>query len=230
MSDKGGTMNKSLLKDAVSKYLMGLIFTALLIFLPAGSVQYWNAWLFLGLMFIPMAIAGIILYVKNPDLLQRRLEGKEEDKGQKQLIALSGILFVLAFVLAGINYRLQKYSIPTWVILTASVIFLIAYALLTEVLKENEYLSRTIQVVEGQTVVDTGLYGKVRHPMYTATLLLYLSMPWILGSPVSFLVMLGYIPIIVQRIRKEEEVLLQELDGYKEYTEKVRYRLIPYIW
>ncbi|MCR4632811.1 MAG: DUF1295 domain-containing protein [Erysipelotrichaceae bacterium] len=223
-------MEKGLLKEALIKYVSGIVLLFVLLFLPAGDLKWRNGWLFMGLLFIPMFIAGIIMYLKAPDLLRSRLNAKEKQSEQKDVIAYSGLMFLLSFILAGLNERFHWLSLPSWTVIAASVVFLFSYGLFGEVLRENSYLSRTIEVREGQKVVDSGLYGIVRHPMYMATLFLFLSMPLILNSPVSFLIMLAYIPIIVKRIKNEEEVLEKELEGYKEYKEKIRYRLIPHVW
>ncbi len=223
-------MEKGLLKEALIKYVSGIVLLFVLLFLPAGDLKWKNGWLFMGLLFIPMFIAGIIMYLKAPDLLRSRLNAKEKQSEQKDVIAYSGLMFLFSFILAGLNERFHWLSLPSWTVAAASVIFLLSYGLFGEVLRENSYLSRTIEVRQGQKVVDTGLYGIVRHPMYMATLFLFLSMPLILNSPVSFLIMLAYIPIIVKRIRNEEEVLEKELEGYKEYKAKIRYRLIPHVW
>lgn len=223
-------MNTKLFFQALSKFLFGLIIICILLFIPAGTINYPNGWLFVALLFIPMFIAGIIMFFKSPELLKRRLNAKEEQDEQKIVLLVSGIMFLLAFVLAGLNFRFGWYKLPTAVIIIASIIFLLAYIMYAEVMKENEYLSRTVEVSDNQKVVDTGLYGLVRHPMYTSTIFLFLSMPLVLDSIFSFIVMLVYPIIIIFRIRNEEEVLENELIGYKEYKEKVRYKLIPYIW
>ena len=223
-------MKNGLLKDAIVKYIAGVILVGLLIFLPAGSLEWKNGWLFMGLLFVPMFIAGIVMYLKAPDLLRSRLNAKEKQSEQKDVISYSGVMFLAAFIVAGLNHRFQWFHLPDSVIIAASVVFVLSYLMFAEVLKENAYLSRTIEVQEDQTVVDTGLYGIVRHPMYTATIFLFLAMPLILGSPISFVIMLLYIPLIVKRIKNEEMVLENELKGYREYKEKVRYRLVPYIW
>ena len=223
-------MNAKLILQAVSKVLSGAALVALLLFLPAGTLHYPQAWIFLGVLFVPMLAAGIVLMVKNPALLQKRLNAKEEQSEQKLVLVLSGVMFLAAFVLAGLNFRFQWFVLPMGVSVAAAVVFLLAYLLYGEVLRENEYLSRTVEVQENQQVVDTGLYGVVRHPMYMSTVLLFLAMPLILGSLFSFAVMLCYIPIIVLRIRNEEKVLSEGLNGYTEYQKKVRYRLIPFIW
>ena len=223
-------MDKKLFFQALSKFLIGLIIICILLFIPAGTINYPNGWLFIALLFIPMFFAGIIMLFKSPDLLRRRLNAKEEEDEQKTVILISGIIFLLAFILAGLNFRFGWFKLPTVVIIIASVIFLIAYIMYAEVLRENEYLSRTVEVSENQKVVDSGLYGLVRHPMYTSTIFLFLSMPLVLDSMLSFIVMLVYPIIIIFRIRNEEKVLENELIGYEEYKENVKYKLIPYLW
>ena len=223
-------MTKELFAQAMVKFFGGVVLLGLLLFLPAGTLSYWQGWLLMGILFIPMFIAGLILMKKNPDLLKKRLNAREEEKEQKQVILFSGLMFFAAFVLAGLNFRFRWFVMPDWAVWLGAAVFLISYALYAEVLRENTYLSRTIEVQEEQKVIDTGLYGIVRHPMYAATLLLFLSMPVVLASPVSFLVMLLYLPIISKRMKNEEEVLRQGLKGYEEYMQKVRYRVIPFIW
>lgn len=223
-------MDIKLFFQALSKFLIGFIIICMLLFIPAGTLDYPNGWLFMALLLIPMFFAGIIMLFKSPDLLRRRLNAKEEEDEQKTVILVSGIIFLLAFILAGLNFRLGWFKLPTLVIIIASAIFLLAYIMYAEVLRENEYLSRTVEVSEDQKVVDSGLYGIVRHPMYTSTIFLFLSMPLVLDSIFSFIVMLVYPIIIIFRIRNEEKVLENELIGYKEYKEKVRYKLIPYLW
>ena len=223
-------MDTKLFLQALSKFLIGLIIICMLLFIPAGTLNYPNGWLFIALLFIPMFIAGIIMFIMAPDLLRRRLNAKEEEEEQKLVLLLSGIMFLLAFILAGLNFRFGWFKLPAIAIIMASIIFLIAYAMYAEVLRENEYLSRTVEVSENQKVVDTGLYGLVRHPMYTSTIFLFLSMPLVLDSILSFIVMLAYPIIIIFRIRNEEKVLEKDLDGYKEYKEKVKYKLFPYLW
>ncbi|MBQ6139415.1 MAG: isoprenylcysteine carboxylmethyltransferase family protein [Methanobrevibacter sp.] len=223
-------MDNKLFFQAIIKFIIGLIIICALLFIPAGTLDYPNGWLFIALLFIPMFIAGIIMLFKSPDLLRRRLNAKEEEDEQKTVILISGIIFLIAFILAGLNFRFGWFKLPTVVIIIASVIFLIAYIMYSEVLRENEYLSRTVEVSENQKVVDSGLYGIVRHPMYTSTIFLFLSMPLVLDSIFSFIVMLVYPIIIIFRIRNEEKVLENELIGYKEYKEKVKYKLIPYLW
>ena len=202
----------------------------LLLFLPAGSFRYWQGWLLMGILFVPMLVAGFVMLFKNPDLLRKRLNAKEEEKEQKTVVALSGLLFIAAFVVAGLNWRFQWCVLPDWTVWVAAVLFLLCYLLYAEVLRENTYLSRTIEVQENQKVIDTGLYGIVRHPMYMATTVLFLAMPLVLASPISFLIMLLYIPLIAKRIKNEEVVLEAGLEGYKEYKERVKYRIIPFIW
>ena len=223
-------MDIKLFFQALSKFLIGLIIICILLFIPAGTLDYPNGWLFIALLFIPMFFAGIIMLFKSPDLLRRRLNAKEEEDEQKTVILVSGIIFLLAFILAGLNFRFGWFHLPQAVIIISSVIFLLAYIMYAEVLRENEYLSRTVEVSENQKVVDSGLYGIVRHPMYTSTIFLFLSMPLVLDSIFSFIVMLVYPIIIIFRIRNEEKVLENELIGYKEYKEKVKYKLIPYLW
>ena len=210
--------------------LSGAIIIALLLFIPAGSIKYSSAWLFLGILFVPMIIAGIVLMIKNPSLLEKRLNAKEEQSEQKLVLILSAVMFLSAFIVAGLNFRFKWHELPLWEIIAAAVIFLFAYILYAEVLRENEYLSRTVEVQENQKVVDTGLYGIVRHPMYMSTVLLFLTMPLVLGSIISFVIILLYIPIIVIRIRNEEKVLEEGLEGYSDYKKKVKYRLVPFIW
>ena len=224
------TEKKELLKEAVKKYIAGVILIGVLLFLPAGSISWRNGWILMAVLFVPMFFAGILMYRKAPDLLKSRLKAKETQSEQKSVITYSGSMFLAAFVLAGLNHRFGWTSLPAAVVWAAVIVFLLAYCLFGEVLRENRYLSRVIEVQEEQTVVDTGLYGIVRHPMYSATVLLFLSMPLILDSLPSFLIMLLYIPIIVKRIRNEEQVLEKELEGYTEYKNKVKYRLLPLIW
>ena len=223
-------MDTKLFFQALSKFLIGFIIICMLLFIPAGTLDYPNGWLFIALLFIPMFFAGIIMLFKSPDLLRRRLNAKEEEDEQKTVILVSGIIFLLAFILAGLNFRFGWFNLPSIVVIIASVIFLLAYIMYAEVLRENEYLSRTVEVSENQKVVDSGLYGIVRHPMYTSTIFLFLSMPLVLDSIFSFIVMLVYPIMIMFRIRNEERVLENELIGYEEYKEKVKYKLIPYLW
>jgi len=216
--------------QAVSKFLLGVVLVGVLLFLPAGTFSYLNGWLFMGILFVPMFCAGIVMMVKNPDLLKKRLNAKEKQREQNLVIKLSGLMFLAGFIVAGLDFRFGWCVLPGYVVIAAAVMFLIAYVLYAEVLRENTYLSRTIEVRENQKVIDTGLYGIVRHPMYSATLLLFLSMPLVLGSVYSFLIFLAYPLIIAKRIRGEEEFLEKELDGYRAYKEKVKYRLIPFVW
>ena len=223
-------MTMKLFIQAVTKFSLGVILIGLLIFLPAGTLSFFNGWLFMGLLFVPMFIAGIVMILKNPELLKSRLDAKEKQKEQDLVVKLSGLMFLAGFIVAGLGFRFGWYTLPKGVVIGASVVFILAYILYAEVLRENTYLSRTIQVQENQKVVDTGLYGVVRHPMYSATLLLFLSMPLVLGSVYSFLIFLVYPFIIAKRIRHEEEFLEKELNGYPEYKAKVKYRMIPFIW
>ena len=223
-------MNSELFKQAMVKFFAGLIIVAILLFLPAWTFKYPQAWLLICILFVPMFAAGLIMMKKDPELLRKRLSAKEKETEQKEVVALSGIMFLAAFILAGLSFRFNWLMLPFSVSIVFAVVFLLAYAMYAEVLRENAYLSRTIEVQEDQKVVDTGLYGVVRHPMYSATVVLFLSMPLVLGSVISFIIMLFYIPIIVKRIRNEEQVLEKDLTGYAEYMKKVRYRLIPYVW
>ena len=223
-------MNAKLFSQALSKFLFGLIIISLLLFIPAGTLNYPNAWLFLALLFIPMFIAGIIMLIKSPELLKKRLNAKEEENEQKIVILISGAIFLLAFIIAGLNFRFKWSELPQIVIIASSIIFLLSYIMYAEVLRENIYLSRTVEVSENQKVVDSGLYGLVRHPMYTSTIFLFLSMPLILGSLFSFVIMLIYPIIIFFRIKNEEKFLESKLDGYKDYKDKVNYKIIPFIW
>ena len=223
-------MTTKLFFEALIKYFLGVIIIGLLLFLPANSFSYWNAWLFMGLLFIPMFLAGIVMMIKNPDLLRRRLNAKEKEGEQKLVLLFSGLMFISGFVIAGLNYRYRWIMIPNIVVIIGSVIFIIFYILYAEVLRENSFLLRTIEVTSNQKVVDTGLYGIVRHPMYMATIFLFLSIPLILGSIYSFIIFLIYPLIIAKRIKNEEEVMEKELDGYIEYKKKVKYKMIPFIW
>ena len=223
-------MDKKLLIQAVGKYLSGVLLLSVLLFIPAGTLYYWNAWLLIGILFIPMFIAGIVLMVKNPELLRKRLNSKEKETEQKSVIIFGGIMFVCGFVVAGLDYRYQWLVLPKGLVIVATGIFLFAYLIYAEVLRENTYLSRTIEIQENQKVIDTGLYGIVRHPMYTSTILLFLSMPLVLGSLFSFITFLIYPVIMVKRIKNEEQVLVKGLEGYSQYKKRVEYRLIPFIW
>ena len=223
-------MDVKLFTQAIVKFLSGLLIVGLLLFLPAGTFAYGQAWLLIGILFIPMFIAGLIMIKKSPVLLRKRLDAKEQQSEQKAVIALSGLRFLAAFVMAGLNFRFKWIILPNWVSWAAAVVFLLAYALYAEVLRENVWLSRTVEVQENQDVIDTGLYSVVRHPMYMSTLLLFLSMPLVLGSILSFVITLAYIPIIAKRIRNEEQVLENGLAGYTEYKKRVRYKVIPFVW
>lgn len=223
-------MKVSLALRASTKYMFGVVIVAILIFLPAGSLCYWQGWLFMATLFVPILVAGVVMLVKSPALLESRLKAKEEHREQDVVVKLSGLLFIAAFVVAGFNWRYAWLVLPDWIVWSAAVVFILCYLLYAEVMRENAYLSRTIEIQEGQRVVDTGLYSVVRHPMYTATTLLFLAMPLVLASPISLLIMLLYIPLIIKRINHEERFLKANLSGYVEYTERIRYRLIPYIW
>ena len=223
-------MEKGLFSQAISKFVLGVLVVGLLLFLPAGTLRWREGWLLMGILFVPMFFAGLVMLKRSPDLLKKRLSAKETEGEQKQVIKFSGLMFLAAFIIAGLNNRFLWIVLPGWVPWAAAALFLLAYLMYAEVLRENAYLSRTIEVQSGQKVIDTGLYGVVRHPMYAATLLLFLSMPLVLGSPISFLILLLYIPLIVKRIRNEEQVLENGLAGYAEYKRKVRYRVIPGIW
>ena len=216
--------------QAITKFLIGALLVGALIFVPAGTIKFLNGWIFMGVLFVPMFIFGIYLMFKNPDLLKRRLNAKEKEGEQKTVIALSGLMFMAGFVIAGLNYRFGWVVLPNIVTIIASIVFVISYILYAEVLRENAYLLRTIEVEKGQKVVDTGMYGIVRHPMYSVTILLFLSIPLILGSIISFVIFLMYPFIIIKRIRNEEKILERDLEGYIEYEKKVKYRLIPFIW
>lgn len=223
-------MTVKLFFQALIKFLSGIVLVGLLIFLPAGSFSYYNGWLLMGVLFIPITLAGVIMMIKSPQLLEKRLNGKEKEKDQSLVVKLSGLMFMAGFIVAGLTYRFKWYSLPKGVVIGASVILVISYLIYAEVMRENAYLSRTIEVQENQKVIDTGLYGIVRHPMYSATLLLFLSIPLVLGSLFSFCIFLCYPFIIIKRIVGEENILEKELNGYTEYKKKVKYRLIPFIW
>lgn len=225
MNSKG-----KLLINALVKFVFGIILMGVVLFLPAGTFRYPNAWLFIALLFIPMLLLGAILFLKAPDLLRKRLNSKEKENAQVGVVAASALMFVGAFVAAGLDFRYGWTQVPAWLVALAAVIQFASYGLYAEVMRENAYLSRTVEVQENQKVVDTGLYGVIRHPMYTATILLYLAMPIVLGSWIAFVIMLSYPVIIIFRIRNEEKVLEQGLEGYSEYKQKVKYRLIPFIW
>ena len=223
-------MTTKLFLSAIAKFAAGVILVGALIFLPAGTLSYPQGWLLMGILFIPMFIAGLVMMARNPNLLQSRLNAKEKEREQSLVVKLSGLMFLCGFILAGLSFRFGWLMLPRWVSWLGAVLFLLSYALYAEVLRENTWLSRTIEVQEGQTVVSTGLYGIVRHPMYAVTLVLFLSMPLVLGSALAFVVFLAYPFIIIKRIRNEEEVLARELPGYTEYMQKVRWRLVPFIW
>ena len=216
--------------SAITKFLLGVVLVGVLIFLPAGTFHFASGWLLMGVLFLPMFLAGIVMMWKNPDLLRRRLDAKEKQKEQGIVIKLSGLMFLAGFVVAGLDYRFGWFPLPRTVVMIATGLFLVSYVLYAEVLRENAYLSRTIEVQENQKVVDTGLYGVVRHPMYSATLVLFLSMPLVLGSLLAFVIFLAYPLIIAKRILGEEEFLKKELPGYEEYLKKVRWRLLPFVW
>ena len=223
-------MSMKLFISAIAKFLLGVLLVGLLVFLPTGTFNYVNGWILMTVLFVPMFIAGIVMIVKNPNLLAKRLDAKEKVKTQSTVIKLSGLMFVGGFVLAGLDYRYGWLKLPFTVTIISTLVFILGYILYGFVLVQNTYLSRTIEVVEDQKVIDSGLYGLVRHPMYFATLLLFLSIPLILGSLYAFFVFLLYIPIIVVRLLNEEKVLEKELNGYADYMKKVKYRLIPFIW
>ena len=223
-------MDRKLLIQGIAKFLAGVVLLGVLLFLPAGTLAWPQGWRLMGILFIPMLLAGIVMIRKNPELLRKRLNAKEKQAEQQDVLKLSALMFLAAFILAGLNFRFRWIVLPDWISWTAAAIFLISYGLYAEVMRENAYLSRTIEVQENQQVVDTGLYGIVRHPMYMSTLFLFLAMPLVLGSVISFLIMLLYIPIIAKRIRNEEQVLEKGLGGYTEYKQKVKYKVIPFIW
>ena len=223
-------MTMKLFLSAITKFLLGIALVGALIFLPAGTFSYFNGWLLMGILFVPMFLAGIVMLFRNPDLLKSRLNANEKQREQSLVVKLSGLMFLSGFIVAGLGVRFQWYVLPIGAAFGATAVFLIAYILYAEVLRENTYLSRTIEVQENQKVIDSGLYGIVRHPMYSATLLLFLSMPIVLGSVYAFLIFLVYPFIIAKRIKHEEIFLEEELAGYREYKLKVKYRLIPFIW
>lgn len=223
-------MNKNLFLQAIIKFFFGVLLVGLLVFLPAGTMNFFTGWLFMGILFVPMFAAGLVMMMKNPALLKSRLDAKEKQSDQSMVVKLSGLMFLAGFIVAGLDFRFGWFPLPKGVSVGAAVVFLIAYVLYAEVLRENAYLSRTIEVQENQKVIDTGLYGIVRHPMYFATLLLFLAMPLVLGSLISFVIFLAYPFIVAKRIKGEEQFLEKELPGYKEYKEKVKYRMLPFIW
>ena len=216
--------------EALTKFACGLLLVGLLIFLPAGTLGYTYGWLLVGLLFGPMLIAGFVMLTKSPKFLKKRLDAKEKQWTQKGVVALSGLMFIVGFVVAGLDFRFGWSTMPAWVVVTASVLFLVAYALYAEVMRENAYLSRTIKVEQGQTVVDTGMYGIVRHPMYAVTILLFLMIPLVLGSWYALIAFAFYPAIIVVRLKDEEELLTRELLGYCDYKQRVKYRIIPFVW
>jgi len=216
--------------SAIFKFLCGFIMVCLLIFLPAGSINFLNGWIFIAMLFIPMLILGIVMFIKSPELLKSRLDAKEDENTQKGVVAFSAIIFIVGFVVAGLDFRFGLSDVPLIVVMISSVVLLVSYLFYAEVMRENEYLSRTIKVVDNQKVVDTGFYRIVRHPLYAVTLLLFLSIPLVLGSWWSFLCFLFYIPVIVVRIINEEKILEEQLEGYKEYKTRIKYRLIPFVW
>ena len=223
-------MDKKLMTSALTKYLMGAVLLGEMIFLPAGTLRFAQGWLFMAVLFVPMLIMGVVMAVKSPELLRKRLNGKEEKSTQKAVVAASGLMFAAAFAAAGLSYRFGWLRLPMGASIAAAVVFLAGYGMYAEVLRENAYLSRTVEVQRGQKVIDTGLYGVIRHPMYTATILMFLAAPLVMGSVVSFIICLAYPVIITARLKNEEKVLEEGLDGYREYKKKVRYRLLPFIW
>ena len=223
-------MDLKLFLQAIIKYILGILIMGALLFIPANSFEYWNGWLLMGLLFIPILIAGIILMIKNLELLRKKLNEKEKENEQKWVLLFSGLMFIVGFIIAGLNYRYKWIGMPNIVIIISSILFIIAYILYAEVLRENTYLSRTIEVQDNQKVIDTGVYGIIRHPMYATTILLFLTMPLILGSIHSFIIFLIYPVIIGKRIKNEEKVLEKDLKGYKEYKKKVKYKMIPFVW
>lgn len=223
-------MTKKLFIQAIGKFIFGVILLGVLVFVPAGTINYPNGWLLITVLFVPMFVAGLVMMFKNPELLKKRLNAKEEEKEQKTVVALSGAMFAAAFVAAGLSFRFKWLVLPKWAVIIGTIVFLLAYAMYAEVLRENTYLSRTVEVQENQKVIDTGLYGIVRHPMYSATLFLFLSMGMILGSLISCAILLLYIPIIAKRIKNEEKVLEEGLEGYSEYKTRVKFKVIPFVW
>ncbi|MBQ2972352.1 MAG: isoprenylcysteine carboxylmethyltransferase family protein [Ruminococcus sp.] len=223
-------MTVKLFIQAIIKFLLGVVLVGLLIFVPAGRISFFNGWLLMGILFVPMFLAGIVMMFKNPELLKKRLSAKEKQQEQSVVVKLSALMFLVGFIVAGLDFRFSWYTLPRIVVIIAVVLFLVSYILYAEVLRENTYLSRTIEVQKNQKVIDTGLYGIVRHPMYSVTLILFLSMPLVLGSIYSFVIFLAYPFIIAKRIKNEEELLEKELEGYSEYKQRVKYRLIPFVW
>lgn len=223
-------MRTELAIRGVIRFIAGIVIVAAMLFWPAGSWGYWNAWLLMGVLFTPILVLGTVMLIHSPALLRKRLEGKEKEREQRWVVALSGVMFVASFVVAGYNFRFTWTTLPEWITWIGVAIFLLSYVLYAEVMRENTYLSRTIEIQQGQQVIDTGLYGIVRHPMYLATILMFLSMPLILGSIISFVIMLVYIPIIAIRIKNEEQVLEKGLRGYTQYKLRVKYKIIPFVW
>lgn len=223
-------MNAKLFFQALIKFILGIVLVGVLIFLPAGSLYFINGWILMGVLFVPMLLAGIVMMINNPELLKKRLNAKEKQKEQSLVVKLSGLMFLAGFIVAGLGYRFEWYILPRFVSIIGAVLFLLAYVLYAIVLKTNTYLSRTIEVQENQKVIDTGVYGVVRHPMYSATLLLFLAMPIILGSVFALGIFFAYPFIIAARIKHEETFLVEELEGYAEYKKKVKYRLVPFVW
>ena len=223
-------MNFKLLLQAIVKYILGIVMIGLLLFIPSGTFEFWNAWLLMGLLFIPMFIVMIVLWIKSPELLKKRLNGKEKEKEQKHVILLTLFIFIFSFIVAGLDFKFGWSKMPDGIVGLASILLLISYGLYAEVLRENSYLSRNIEIQENQKLIDTGLYGIVRHPMYFATTLLYLSFPVVLGSWFSFIIFLPFPFVLAKRIKNEEKVLEEGLEGYKEYKQKVKYKMIPFIW
>ena len=219
-----------LLISALAKYLAGLFLVGLILFLPAGTLQYPNGWRFCALLFLPMLLLGIILFLKAPALLEKRLHSRENQAAQKQVVGIAALMFMGGFVLAGLDFRFGWTRVPVWLINAASILLLVSYGLYAEVMRENAWLSRTVEVQEGQQVVDTGLYGIVRHPMYAVTTILFLSIPLVLGSWISFAAFLIYPVLMAKRIQGEEALLEKELPGYRQYQKKVKYRMIPFLW
>ena len=223
-------MNAKLVIEALVKFLAGVVLVAAMLFVPAGSLHFWQGWLLMAVLFVPIFVVGVVMILCDRELLRKRLNAKERDSKQNVVVKISGLLFIASFILAAFNWRYGWMILPDWVVWLAAVVFVLCYLLYAEVLRENAYLSRTIEVVEGQRVIDTGLYSIVRHPMYTATTLLFLAMPLVLASPISLLVMLLYVPLIIIRIKREEALLERELEGYSDYMRRVKYRLLPYIY
>ena len=223
-------MSAKLCLQAICKFLAGVLLVGVLIFAPAGTLSYWNGWLLMGILFVPMLLAGSWMLCRNPGLLKSRLQAKETQREQNLVVKLSGLMFLAGFILAALDYRFQWTQLPGWIVLIASVVLLFSYGMYAEVMRENAYLSRTVEIQENQKVIDTGLYGIVRHPMYSSTILLFLSIPLVLGSGLAFLLFLCYPALIIKRIKNEEELLEAGLVGYCEYKQKVKYRLIPFVW